>query len=56
LSSFPLDIILIRGLHVQGPVGTDIVMAIFIFGKLLVMLPDVERDIFYFIKLLPVSY
>jgi hypothetical protein len=53
LSSFPLEIILIRGLHIQGPVGPDKVMAIFIFGKLLVMLSDVERDIPHFIELLP---
>jgi hypothetical protein len=29
-------------------------MAIFIFGKLLVMLSDVERDILHFIELLSV--
>jgi hypothetical protein len=35
--------------------GPDIIMAIFILSKLLVMVSDVERDIFHFVKLLPVS-
>jgi hypothetical protein len=44
-----------RGLHVQCPVGPDIVMAIFVLRQLTVMLSDIERDILDFIKLLPVS-
>jgi hypothetical protein len=38
-------------MQIQGPMGPDIVMAIFILGKLLVVLSDIERDVLDFVKL-----
>ena len=51
----PLDIILNRGFEFQSPVGSYIVMVIFIFSQLLVMFFKVERHVLDFVELFPVG-
>jgi hypothetical protein len=44
-SFLPLEIILIRGFRIQGPMGPDVIVDVFPLGQLLVVPLKVQIDI-----------